>query len=435
MKKTKRLLAAALALALGAGLLSGCGSKGSDGSSSSAAGSSSSSSSSQESQVEAMDLSTVTDPCLATLGLPGDTVVATVGEYEITAASLAYWLSSNISYILQQYSMMGLQEIDWDQEVSDGITQGQSILDSAVRVAASYRLVPEMGAKEGVAIPQETLDAMDKDLASLREKMGSDETYTHYFWMSMMTPELFEELYLSGEMSGLLQEKYFGEGSEGYPTDAEVLTYAQDELGVYRAKHILLKTVDTTQTVEQEDGTTAYAPLDEATIQEKKAKADELLAQLRAAEDPVALFDTLMNENSEDEGLATNPDGYTAYKGQMVPAFEDTALALKDGEISEVVESNFGYHIILRLPLDPADYRSQLVAVKMQEKQEGWLEEYGVETNEVFDQIDPADFWDKALSLQMGAYEEIQAVQEQLQADSSASGSGSASGSASGSQG
>ena len=431
MKTMKRLLASALALALGASLLAGCGSTGTDGSASSSAGSSSGSSSSQESQVEAMDLSAVTDPCLATLGLSGDTVVATVGDYEVTADNLAYWLNNNIAYILQQYSMVGITDIDWDQELTDGVTQGQSILESSLRLAANYRLIPEIGAKEGLAVSQETKDAMEGDMTALREQLGDDQTYEHYFWMNLMTPELFQQLYLSAEMGNLLQEKYFGEGSEGYPTDAEVLTYAQEELGVYRAKHILLKTVDTSKTVEKEDGTTGYEPLDEAVIQEQRAKAEDLLAQLRASDDPVALFDTLMKENSEDEGLEANPEGYTTYKGQMVPAFEEAALKLKDGEISDIVESEYGYHIILRLPLDPADYRSELVAVKMEDQREKWLDEYGIQTTDAYEQVDPAAFWEKAMSLQMGAYEEIQAVQEQLQGEAEGAGSASAFASAS----
>ena len=265
-------------------------------------------------------------------------------------------------------------------------------------------------------------------MEDLAQQLPDEESYQHYFWLNLMTPDLFRELYLSAEMGSLLQEKHFGEGSEGYPTDAEVLAYAQDELGCYRAKHILLKTVDTTKTVEKEDGTTGYEPLDEAVIQEKKAKAEELLAQLKAADDPVALFDTLMQENSEDEGLESNPDGYTTYKGQMVPEFEQTALGLQDGEFSDVVESDYGYHIILRLPLDPADYRSELVAVKMEAQREAWLEEYGgIQTTQAMEQVDPSAFWDKALSLQMGAYEEIQGIQEQLQGDSSSSGSASGS--------
>lgn len=63
-------------------------------------------------------------------------------------------------------------------------------------------------------------------------------------------------------------------------------TYAEDELGYYRAKHILLLTKDMSKTVTNDDGTTGYAPLDDETIAQKKAKADELLQQLRASDDP-----------------------------------------------------------------------------------------------------------------------------------------------------
>ena len=186
-------------------------------------------------------------------------------------------------------------------------------------------------------------------------------------------------------------------------------------------------TKDMTQTVTNDDGTTGYAPLDDETIAQKKAKADELLQQLRASDDPIALFDELMNENSEDTGLAANPDGYTTSKGAMVPEFEQAALALKEGEISDVVESDYGYHIILRLPLDLDQFRSQLIGDKMEQQSNQWLEEYGVKTNEVYDQIDPQAFWEKAQSLTLGAKNEIQAVMDAKTAeDSSSSADGSA---------
>lgn len=417
MMKLKRMGALALALALSAGLLSGC-SKGDD--SSSSAGTSASGS-----QAPAVDLATVTDIYEYAAGMPGDTVVAKLGEWDITADSLLYWLNYNVEYALQ----MGLSEIPWDSEMSEGKTIEQGMLESALEMAASYRVVYEQAKKEGVELPENAQSELDSYMEQLNTQLGSSEAVDHYFWMSMTTKDLFEQLYLSSNYDVKLQEKYFGPDSGNYPTDAEVLSYAQDDLGYYRAKHILLLTKDLSKPVTNEDGTATgeYEPLDDATIAEKKGLADQLLAQLRAADDPVALFDELMNEYSEDTGLAANPDGYTTQKGQMVPEFEDTALALKDGEISDVVESSYGYHIILRLPLDPADYRSELIAKRMQEKREQWLEEYGVTTTEAYDKIDPSDFRAKAAELQSAAYDEIAAIQAAKEAAESSDSSGSAS--------
>lgn len=426
MKSIKRILAAALALVMGLSAFTGCGG-GSSSSSSSSGSSSSSASSSSASEVQPMDLTGVTDPYLATSGLAGDTVVALVGEADITAAELLYWINYGTELTLSQYGSY-MTELPWDDDLGNGMTLADQMKKSALEAAALYALLPTLAQQEGLSVTQDTLDQLDSQHKQAVESLGTEELAEHSFWYQMITWDLLSLLSTRADLHLQLQNLYFGEGSEDYPTDAEVLAYAQDELGIYRAKHILLATVDT-ETRE---------PLDEATIAEKKATAEDLLAQLRAAEDPVALFDELMNEYSEDPGLATYPDGYTAQKGQMVPEFEEAALALKDGEISDVVYSETtGYHIILRLPLDPADYRNQLVAQLMQTKADGWIEEYGLETTEAYDQIDPASYREKVVSLQAAVQEEVSAAlaaQEEETGDSSAAASSSASSSAASSQ-
>ena len=95
--------------------------------------------------------------------------------------------------------------------------------------------------------------------------------------------------------------------------------------GRVRASHILLKT----------EGK------DEAAV---KAKAEALLAQVKA---PGADFAALAKANSEDEGSAVNGGDLNYFgKGQMVPEFEQAAFGLKAGEVSGLVKTTFGFHII-----------------------------------------------------------------------------------------
>ena len=75
-----------------------------------------------------------------------------------------------------------------------------------------------------------------------------------------------------------------------------------------------------------------------------KAKAEELLAEIRKT--PTA-FPDLARKHSDDPGSASKGGdlGFFA-RGMMVKPFEDSAFGLKEGEISGVVESDFGSHII-----------------------------------------------------------------------------------------
>ena len=84
----------------------------------------------------------------------------------------------------------------------------------------------------------------------------------------------------------------------------------------------------------------------DATPEQKEAakkKAEELLAKAKAGED----FAKLASDNTDDPGSkAKGGDLGFFTQGSMVGKFEQAAFALKPGEVSGVVETEFGYHII-----------------------------------------------------------------------------------------
>jgi peptidyl-prolyl cis-trans isomerase D len=130
------------------------------------------------------------------------------------------------------------------------------------------------------------------------------------------------------------------------PADADLRRMYTQNLDSFRTpervkvRHILLKT----------DGKPAS---EEPKI---KAKAEDLLKQIRGGAD----FAALAKKNSEDTGSAANggamPDWVT--RGQTVPEFERAAFSLKPGQTSDLIKTQYGYHIIQVLQHEDARLRS-----------------------------------------------------------------------------
>jgi peptidyl-prolyl cis-trans isomerase D len=96
-----------------------------------------------------------------------------------------------------------------------------------------------------------------------------------------------------------------------------------------RASHILIR---------------AAKDAPEAEVKAARAKADELLAQAKKTPSD---FAKLAKQNSQDPGSAEKGGDLDWFgRGGMVKAFEDSVFGLKDGQISEVIRSDFGFHII-----------------------------------------------------------------------------------------
>lgn len=404
----KRFGALALCAALSLFLLAGCKSGDPAGSSSDRSSSSSSGSSSQTEE-PTLDLTGVTDPYLATAGVAGDTVVAQAGGVDITAAQWLQWAAS----YADQYAQYFGSDLPWDQDDGSG-TMEDAIKEAALQMAQLYALLPGEAAREGVAVDDSQLAEDEASLDKMAEDLGGDEMAQHYLWQIPLTRQSYLDMRLSAMASGAIQEARYGENGTQRPTDAQVLAYATDELGIaYRVKHILLTTVDTSKPLTDEDGkyTGEYKPLDEATVAEKRKLAEDILAQLEGSSDPVALFDDLMHQYSEDTGLSSNPDGYDAQEGQMVEPFEKASLALKEGEFSGIVESAFGYHIILRLPIIADNYRDDYVTYLMTQDNEKLLDSDPAATNEVYDSMDLKAFYENLTALRNTVAQELAAVE------------------------
>lgn len=383
MKHSKRLWAAALALVMALSALSGCGQKNPGSSGSSASGSGSGA------PTQPMDLSQVTDPWLAVSGIAGDETVVRLGEIEISASHYLYWLQRVINDYLAQFGGQ-MTTLPWDTEMVEGQTFGQFMQDQALELATLHALLRQMAQEENLTPdPAVAADVESQYVNMIMQAGDNEERVIHALWGNLLSKELITWISENSDLSSQLRELYFGENSGHYPTDAEVNAYLE-ESGQYRAKHILLATIDLD----------TREPLDEEAVAQKKALADDLLSQLRTAQEPIVLFDQLMNEYSEDSGLAANPDGYTTRKGKMVAPFENAALALKSGEISDVVESDFGYHIILRLPMDPDGFRAECISSLMNDKIDQERERLGVEKTAAITELNVGEFWEKVTSLQ-----------------------------------
>lgn len=396
MNHTKRFGALALALVMTLTALTGCVgiSAGPDGSSASGSGSASGSAS----QAEPMDLSQITDPYLAVSGLAGDETLARLGETAITAADYLYWLDWVIENYLDQFGGQ-MTTLPWDvQMTDDGLTFGQYMLDQATEIAVFHAMLRELARQEGLTPDPSVAADMDMQYADMVVQAGSDESQVIYtFWGNMLTKDLLIKLNENNDLYDQLQELYFGEDSGSYPTDAEVNAYL-DENGYFHVKHILLMTIDQDTS----------EPLEEEAIAQKKATADDLLAQLQASEDPITLFDQLMNQHSEDGGLLLNPEGYIfSASDSLVAGFREAALELSVGEISDVVETDYGYHIMLRLPIDPAEYRAACISSLLREKIDQERDRLGLEKTAAFDTLDVSSFWDNMQSLQLAIQTEL----------------------------
>ena len=328
-------------------------------------------------------------------GLKDGDTAATVNGDPIPNELFLYLLSYNCYYLDYNYYQMG-STVDLTNE---GVV---NYLVSDVKSAITYYAVlRQLCEEKGITMSEEQLaeyQAMIEETINTSYGGDAEQFYRSYG----LSPETFLYVYESNYLYNNYAEQELPE-----PTAEDLEQYVADS-GIFGVKHILLMTTAADQKDADGNVTQTAAEYNEAQL----ALASDLLAQIKSAEDPVAKFDELMKEHSEDGGLTTNPDGYTfSGSDSLVGGFREATLALEVGEISDVVITDYGYHILLRLPVDASNYHDACAAAKMDAMIADAMEEAELVLSDGIAALNVAEFYDRYMAYGLALYNEMNPVQ------------------------
>jgi len=261
-----------------------------------------------------------------------DTVMINAGGYAIPWSELFMHMYGYVNYIAQ---MNAGGPINWLEDIGDGTTVAESVLNYAVENALMYRAL-EYGAKSnGITLGQEEQNQLQENYQMMLEQYGGEFglSVALFEYNGCYSLELYNYIAGISMLAGVAFNKLYGEFGESL-SDEEVADFTAYG-GYLAAKHILR--------LLNEEGDDA--PLKE--IEDIKEQLDSY-----TGDDLEAFFDELMFKYSEDEGLAEFPDGYLFQYSDMVDEFYYATLAIEPGEYSDIVETAYGYHIVFRLPIN-----------------------------------------------------------------------------------
>ena len=267
-------------------------------------------------------------------------------------------LVNGVAISMEQYTKELNIQIDRVSRQGGQVTDDQlaalknDILDSLIEREVLY----QQSQKDGIQITDQTID---DQLAAIKKRFPNETEYKNALSkMNLSEDEVKAQIKRGLSIKELIDQQVTSkvvitdEESKAY-YDKNPQRFKQPEQ--IKASHILIK-VD--------------AKADEAKKAEARQKIEEVQQKLKDGGD----FAALAKEYSEGPSSAKGGDlGYFRH-GQMVKPFEEAALALKPNEVSDVVETRFGYHLIKVYDNKPeqtlayADVKDKIIQRLKQEK-------------------------------------------------------------------
>jgi len=273
-------------------------------------------------------------------GCVDKSVIGSVDGQTVTPGVYNYYLNSAIYSTVQSN---GVQSYEQFAALTD--ENGRSVL-AVVKEQAFEQIIwtaalRKMCEANGLEWTDEDQQQLEAQIQSDISGVGGSTAFNDYLKQLGMTREEYNEV----SKDNIYMSKLYLQAYGDQPLDTMTDEQAREKFDsdYIKAKHILYATLDpATRTA-----------LPETDILAKKNRAEQTAAAIAAG----AAFEDFEADN-EDPGSASSPDGYVFTHGEMVEPFETAAYALGVGEVSGVVESSYGYHIIKRVAADEADFEA-----------------------------------------------------------------------------
>lgn len=274
------------------------------------------------------------------------TVLAEIAGEELTSEMLGYYIATNAFTVLSTEGVNtsgDITKVDWSIIGSSGKRLDEQVKEAAVKEAKKKFVLAKYAKENGVDLSDEEKKQIDDQLKASQEK-DPEGLKTTLLSMGFGSVDAYKKIAEVETLYGKFQED-FEKNRDKYIKNEEELKKYKDPQYV-SAQHILFM-------------------LDSGKYQDPKAKCEEVLKRAKAGEDFVAL----MKEFNEDTGETAA--GYSFGPGEMVPQFEQAAFALDYNQISDVVESEYGFHIIKRI-------------VGLAELENSLVEKYNIKVNDEY---------------------------------------------------
>ncbi len=252
-------------------------------------------------------------------------VVATMNGFEMTTDAYKYFIIQNAIEEIQVTNPDfdgDFTKIDWNSKTDSGETVAEAIKSRALGDYADYVAMVKLGEEKGVKVTDEDMKDIMASMEQYKTDNGEEEFKIALRAMGFSSADGYEKVARLNVGYQKVEED-FNQNRKKYIDDEEVLQNFKSS-GEVCAQHILIKN-------------------DSEKHSNPEAVIKEVLEKAKAGED----FEKLMSQYNEDPGQP--PAGYSFGKGVMVPEFETAAFSLEYNEISDVVETDYGHHILRRV--------------------------------------------------------------------------------------